>query len=190
MRRALWFIAMVVGLGALVVAAGCSGAGSRVPDPQGVPEQTRNVSLFFSTGRTLVEEPRLVDSKDVYEKTLGELLAARPVRNSEIAIVQPTAKARSVTFERGVLTVDWSRDVLEFDAEPKEKVLALAAILSTFGQFPEVKKVRFTVEGKTDGKLDGKDIQVFWGRVSLRGQPWSVLRPGSKSSEESGKSRL
>jgi len=167
-------------LGILALVAGCSGVGSRVPDPEGVPEQTRSTSVFFSTGRSLFEERRLVDAKDVYGQTLAELVEARPVTNPDVAIVQPAAKVRSVKLDRGVLTIDWDRDVLKFEAEPKEKVLALAAILRTFGQFPEVKKVRFTVEGKTDGKLDGSDVQVFWGRVSLRGQPWDVLRPSTK----------
>ena len=66
-------------------------------------------------------------------------------------------------------------DVLSFEAEDPEQTLALAAFLMTYGQFPEVKKVAFTVEGKSKGTLDGRDIQKFWGRVSLRGSPWDVL---------------
>lgn len=186
MRRTVALMLAGSAVAILVITAGCSG--SRVPEPEGLPEQTRKVSVFFSTGRTLLEEPRLVDAKDVYRQTLKELLAARPVRNPDIAIVQPTAKVRSVALSRGLLTIDWSADVLRFRAEPKEKVLALAAVLTTLGQFREVKKVRFTVEGKTKGKIDGLDVQVFWGRVSLRGQPWNVLRSPSKSSEVPGTS--
>lgn len=181
MRRAVCLALIVSVLGILALVAGCFRVGSRVPDPEGIPERTRIVSLFFSTGRSLFEERRLVDAKDVYSATLTELLAAEPVKNPDVAVVQPSAKVRSVKLDRGVVTIDWNRDVLKFEAEPKEKTLALAAILRTFGQFPEVKKVRFTVEGRTNGEIDGLDVQRFWGRVSLRGQPWDVLRPSSKS---------
>lgn len=156
--------------------AGCSRPGAGIPDPKGIPEKTRKVSIFFSTGRTLIEERRVVDAQDVYRSTLQELLDAEPRENVSVAIVQPDARMRSVAFKKGIVVIDWSREVLKFDAEPKEKLLAWAAILRTLGQFPEVKKVEFTVEGKTDGTIGGKKVRSFWGNVSLRGQPWKVLR--------------
>jgi hypothetical protein len=54
----------------------------------------------------------------------------------------------------------------------------------TLGQFPEAKKVRFTVEGKDKGTLDGKKIEDFWGAISLQGQPWDVIRRPDDGSEE------
>jgi hypothetical protein len=53
-----------------------------------------------------------------------------------------------------------------------------------FGQFPEVEKVRFTVEGQEDGEVGGKDVRAFWGGVSLTDQPWNVLRPAPVTDEE------
>jgi len=173
-------------LGIPAVLAGCSrSAGTPVPEPQQMPEETRRVSVFFSTGRSLLEEYRLIDNKkDLYEGTLQELMSAAPESNPDVAVVQPETKFRSVSVKDGVLTVDWERDVLDFEAEPKEKVLALAAILRTFGEFKEIKKVRFTVEGKTKGRIGGKDVESFWGRVSLKGQPWPVMRPKEPSKKK------
>jgi hypothetical protein len=44
-----------------------------------------------------------------------------------------------------------------------------------------VKFVRFTVEGKEEGSIGGKDVEKFWGTVSLKGQPWKVVRYGAEA---------
>lgn len=183
MPRTLRIFAALAVVASLAL-VGCSGSSSRMPEPTGVPEKTEEVSVFYSSGRTLVEEPSVVDSTKRYEAVLDLLLAATPKINTDIAIVQPVAKVRSVTLKDGTITIDWDREVLNFDAEDREKNLALAAILITYGQFPEVKKVAFTVEGKKDGKLGDKDVEYFWGRVSLKGSPWDVLRQPAKSDED------
>ena len=137
----------------------------------------------FSTGRTLVQEPRLINADDKYADAIAQLLGAQPEVATDIAIVQPVAEVKSVTFEDGTITIDWSAEVLDFEATDQEKSLALAAILTTMGEFEEVEQVAFTVEGQTDGEIEGKDVEDFWGRVSLLGSPWDVLR-GPKPSED------
>ena len=156
--------------------AGCAATAS-VPAPVGVPARTVAANLFFSTGRTLLEEPRVVNADDKYGDTLAQLLKATPTSNTQVAVVQPESKVNGVTLKDGVLTVDWAPEVLGFKAKPSEQVLAWAAIMETFGQFPEVKQVRFTVDGKTSGTLDGRDVGKFWGRITLKGQPWAATRP-------------
>ncbi len=162
-------------LATAVLLGGCQ-AGSDLPEPTGVARETTETSVFYSTGRTLLEERTVIDAKDPYAQVVAVLMKAQPQTDKNIAIVQPQAKVNSVTFKDGIVTVDWSPAVLGFNAEPKEKVLAWAAFLRTFGEFSEVQKVRFTVDGKTSGKADGHDIQTFWGRISLIGEPWPVLR--------------
>jgi hypothetical protein len=175
---ALRILAAGLVLAAVAVAAtGCREAGQGIPAPKGLPAETRQVSVFFSTGRTLFEEKRVVDARNVYLRTVQELVLASPQTNADVAIVQPVAPVRSVEVTGGVATLDWGREVLDFRASGPEKVLALAAFLRTFGQFPEVTKVRFTVEGRVDGRIGGKDVARFWGSIGLRGQPWAVLRP-------------
>lgn len=159
--------------------AGCSGVGTTgadMPDPGVVSEETTEVALFYSTGRSLLEERRVVDANDAYTATLTELLLAMPESNADVAIVQPTAEFNSVTLEDGVLTIDWTAEILDFEATDAEKRLARAAFLATFGRFDEVEKVRFTVEGQEDGEVNGKDVQDFWIAVSLSDQPWDVIR--------------
>lgn len=169
-------------LAALALAAPLAGCGSDIPEPSGVPESTREVSVFFATGRSILEERRLVDAENVYLATLQEIMSAEP-ENNDVAIVQPVATIRSATLDKGVLTVDWDERVLAFEADPKEEIIAKAAFLRTLGQFPEVEKVRFTVDGKTEGTVGGKDVRAFWGTVSLIDQPWSVMRPEPAAEE-------
>lgn len=161
---------------------GCSaGVGSDIPEPSGVATETTETAVFYSTGRSLLEERKVVGAPDAYEATLRELLRALPESNPDVAIVQPEADFNSVSLdEDGVITIDWKAEVLDFEAEPKEKRLAFAALLMTMGGFPEVEKVRFTVEGKDSGEIEGRDVEAFWGDVSLKGQPFKVLRPPTK----------
>lgn len=174
----------VAALALAVAGTGCSRS-ARIPEPTGLPRETTATSVYFATGRSIVEERLVVPADDPYRAALEFWLQARSVEHPEIAIVQPQATVRSMTLDdSGVLTIDWSADVLDFEAEPKEKMIALAGILRTLGEFPEVKKVRFTVEGKTSGTAsNGKDIEAFWGTVSLKGQPWDVLRRPSQDQE-------
>lgn len=167
--------------------AGCAGRttpASDLPDPGSLSEETTEVALFYSTGRSLLEERRVVDRGDVYTATLTELLLAMPESNPDVAIVQPTADFNSVTFEDGVLTIDWTAEILDFEATDAEKRLARAAFLATFGRFDEVEQLKFTVEGQEDGEVNGKDVQDFWIAVSLIDQPWDVIRIATSSTED------
>jgi len=145
--------------------------------PTNLPTETTQVAVYFATGRSLLQELRVVNAQNKYADTLTKWLAGDPTSNPDVAVVQPQAKVKSVTFKDGVLTVDWDRGILDFSAAPKEKVLAWAGILETLGQFPEVQKIAFTVEGKTTGTINGKDVHAFWGNVSLNGSPWKAPRP-------------
>jgi len=163
---------------ATVAMTGCTRrTGAELPKPTiDVPLRTQKVSVYFATGRSLTQEYRIVDADNLYEATLTELMKAES-DNPELAIVQPVAEFNSVTLEDGVLTIDWDRAILDFEAEPEEYTIAWGAFILTFGQFPEVEKLAFTVEGKTEGEIDGKDIREFWGQVTLADQPWDIQRP-------------
>lgn len=176
--------ALVVGLVAAVMMPGVAAlsgcASGDVPAPKNLAQNTEEVSVFFSTGRSLIEELRLVNADDKYGDTIKALVKGDPKDHPGVAIVQPTVQPIKVTFDKatGTVTIDWPAKILEFDAEPGEKTLAWAAFLETLGQYPEVKKLAFTVEGKTSGKAsNGKQIEAFWDRVSLKNQPWPILRP-------------
>ncbi|MDP2181279.1 MAG: GerMN domain-containing protein [Actinomycetota bacterium] len=186
-RRFAIGLAALVSAALLLLSAGCNSGSPGIPDPKDLPTETTSTAVFFSTGRSLVSEPVRVDATNAIEETVREMLKSAPTVNRDIAIVQTTAELLSFSMDEstGVVTLDWAGDVLAFDAEPAEKRLAYAAILMTLGQFPEVEMVRFTVEGKDTGVIDGRDIQVFWVDVSLMDQPWDALRPPEPVGESS-----
>lgn len=174
MKRFLLAIAFLTLVGG---ATGC--LSSDVPPPTvDMPEKTRDISVFYATGRTIVEERHIVeDSKDIIKTALNESLKAQPQDNPDIAIVQPECKVLDVKLDKkGVATVNFSKEILDFDAERKEKALAYGAILETLKQFDEIKSFKFQVEGKEKGMVGGKDIQKFWGDISLSGQPWPIVK--------------
>jgi germination protein M len=178
MRRR--FLIAAVLLGAFVLAfsvSGCGGGSKNVAKPSNLAAETTETTVFYATGRSLVQEPKVVNAKDVYNQTMQEWLKADPQLNTGIAVVQPQTKILSVTVKDGVATIDFDKSVLDFKATAPEKMLAYAAILETMGQFPEINKVQFTVEGKSSGTIGGKDVKAFWGDVSLNKQPWPALRP-------------
>jgi spore germination protein GerM len=171
-----------------LVGTGCSSSerlGANLPEADVVSEETTVTGVFFATGRSIVEERRVVDAEDVYMSTMDEWLAATPVDNPGVAVVQPEAEILSITLEDGIVTIDWSAEVLDFEATESEQLVALASVLRMFGQFPEVEQVRFTVEGVEDGEVNGKDVRAFWGSATLIEQPWDVFRPQPPESQES-----
>lgn len=188
-----WLVTGILVVACLLVAlvmGGCAGGtSSDIPEPPStLAKETTETSLYYSTGRSLLEERRVVDATDPYTAILTELLAANPENNSDVAIVQPVAEFNSVTLEGDQIVVDWKPAILDFEATDSEKRLALGAFLATFGEFSNVKTVKFTVDGKTEGEVEGKEIADFWGAVSLKNQPWDVLRVQHLQSGESTES--
>lgn len=181
LRKIAVLLPLLVGAATLAVSLGGCKAGlqpaSDLPEPSGAAtSETTETSIFYATGRTLLQEKRVVETATMYESTLEELLLASPEKNTDVAIVQPAAEFISITVDEGLATIDWTADILDFEAEPGEKRIALASILATMGQFNEVEKVQFLVEGKTEGDIEGKDIAAFWGDVTLKNQPWDAIK--------------
>lgn len=176
MKRILLLILAAVMLAAAVI--GCQGQ-TGVPDPTiSMPEKARTVLVYFSTGNTLVQEKHVVaDSKNIIKTAIDEVLAAKPQENKDIAIVQPECKVLDVKVDKeGVATINFSKEVLDFEATPKEKLLAFGAIQETLKQFKELKAFKFQVQGKENGMVNGKDVKRFWEAVSLIGQPWPLKK--------------
>ena len=161
---------------ALTFAGGCAFGDKYTPPAADLPERTRQIYVYYATGRTIVEEKRVIaDTPDAIKKALEIALKAQPQDNPNIAIVQPQGKVLNVKVDKsGLATINFNKQILNFEASKKEKALAFAAIIETIRQFKNVKKLRFQVEGKESGFIDGKKIENFWGDISLKDQPWDI----------------
>src|SRR3990172_8808720 len=94
-------LVLLIIAGLAVGALGCL-TGDEVPAPTvALPEKARTISVFYATGRTLVEEKHTVaDDANIATTALNEVLAAKPQMNTEIAIVQPECKVLDVAIDK------------------------------------------------------------------------------------------
>lgn len=136
--------------------------------------ETTSVSVFYPSADTIIQDSRqMAFTADLPLKLMRILFDAEP-EAKDIAVSLPEAEVNSVTIEDGTAWVDFSSDVLVTDAPERTQRTALVAIIYTLTQFPDVERVAFTVEGKTAGNLAGKDIETFWGDVTLEQMPWTA----------------
>ncbi|MEG3070925.1 MAG: GerMN domain-containing protein [Candidatus Syntrophopropionicum ammoniitolerans] len=76
-------------------------------------------------------------------------------------------KVNSIDIEDGLATVDFSQEVLHANVGASGEALGIQSIVNTLTEFPEIKKVSFTVEGEVETAMD------WWGHVGLYQQPFS-----------------
>lgn len=132
------------------------------------------VSLFYPSNDSIAEEKLAVLETDSLPLvTLRELFKADP-QDPKLKVTLPATTVRSVEVTDGVAWVDFDRSVLITGETKTTQRTVLAAIIYTLKQFKGVEKVAFTVEGKTSGTIDGKDVRSFWGDVTLDEMPWSM----------------
>lgn len=166
--------ALAIGLG------GCVPSSSSGPDDaltemdKAVDEKAIEVSVFYPSGNIIAEEKVLVEDGDVPALTAMRTLFKAQPNDKDVKVTLPKAKVRSVKVREGVAWVDFDRGVLATGEGGETQQVALASIIYTLRQFDGVKAVAFTVEGKTSGTFDGKDVAEFWGDVSLGDMPWSA----------------
>ncbi len=178
------FVVMVFVLGLI----GCGGDARPIPPPSTelVEGETTAVSVFYPDGKVLIEERHVVAAdRDLVKTALDRLFEAEP-QEFEVAVVLPSASIRAVKVDgkTGVCTVDFSKEILDFpDESEKARIVAFAAIIETLKQFPEITAVTFLVEGKASGAIDGKQINAFWGNVTLPEDPIPITRETPPTAE-------
>jgi germination protein M len=160
----------------------------RQNSPRPLPK--REVVVYYLT--LMHGRQHLVGERHVVEETpriataaMEKLLHGTPHRRDHLVPFPKKAVIRGVTISQGVATVDWSSDVLEASMGANSEWLAIQAAVWTLTEFPSIKEVRFTVEGKDQGVAsNGRLVEDWWGHVGLYDQPWSrdmslrVLREG------------
>lgn len=168
--------------------SGCSRErSSELPPPTvDVSKETTSISVFYPTGKILVEERRVVEkNQNLPLAALRELFKAAP-KEHEIQVVLPKATVRSVTVAKdGLAVIDFSKEILDFPEPSKEaKIAAFAAIVETLKQFENIKKFKITVEGKEKGVIDGKKIEELWGDITIKRQPIDIVRKKPETTEK------
>lgn len=139
-------------------------------------KETTEVLLYFPVGDELIAEPHDIPIEKNMPRAAVQAIFTTELKLRTTPDVPPGVKVLNVTVEDGLATVDFSREILAYRETPeKTQKLAVAAITSTLAEFPHIKKVQFSVEGKRSGKIDGKDIGEFWGHVKIKDtKPWEI----------------
>ena len=172
-------LAAVIVLSILLVSAVLAGC-TKTPGPtpngqQGVqpPEQKLNLAVYYvkmtQDDAYLVREVHQVSpTAGVARAALEELINTNPADPGAARVLPQATKINSINIVNGTATVDFSREVLRANVGASGESLGIQSIVNTLTEFPEIKKVSFTVEGKVDGQT-----MDWWGHVGLYEQPFS-----------------
>lgn len=137
-------------------------------------ENLTQITVCYPADGMLIEETR-----DIEKSKFNPTGAMRQIFEAENDVkkhrpVIPATRVIDVKVESDTAIVNLERSVLNFKASELDQRLVITAIASTLSQFSNIKKVKLQVEGRESGKIDGKDIDTFWGKVTLKEQPWQV----------------
>ena len=127
-------------------------------------EQSLNVKIYYpdDSGMKLVEVEREIvvdDSIDKYTAAV-ETLKEEPDAENLTTIFPKKAAVRKVTVRDGLATVDFDGSILKgFVGGSTGEEFLIGSIVNTLTNFPEVKRVKFLV--------DGKEIETLSGHMDL-----------------------
>lgn len=184
-----WIVALALPL----ALAACSAPPIATPDALTAPtpglpaEDAVDLTVYFRTGEGasayLTPVTRRVPMVGNLPLRALELLVEGPRADdgADLSPVLPaTTVIRGLEVTDGLATVDLSEQVItdagNLDDTPAHELLALAAIADTLTEFPEIDRVRVTVNGRSSGQVAGVDVAAFWGSWGL---PEALVRDES-----------
>ena len=127
-------------------------------------EHALNVKVYYpdDSGMRLVEVEREIlvdDSVDKYTAAV-ETLMEEPDEENLTRIFPKNAALRSVTVRDGLATVDFDGSLLKgFVGGSTGEEFLVGSVVDTLTNFPEVKRVKFLI--------DGKEIETLSGHMDL-----------------------
>jgi len=202
MRRVFPF-ALALILAAGVVLAGCGSQKTTEPEQQraesgqqgdaeqaGTGSQQVELTVYFArytdTGAWLVPVQRAMPyTQEVARAAVQELIKGPDAGSGLKAVIPSTVKIGSISIAGRVCYLDLSKEVLTDSASigvsATTEGLLLSAIADTLTEFPTITKVKLTIEGKSEGLVDGRAVEDFWGHVGLPDiltRDETVIEPG------------
>lgn len=114
------------------------------------------------------------DEESIRKVALERLLGGMDVGSYKGEFLQPFApgtRILGIVEQAGVVTVNFSKEILDSKADAAVERAMLDAIVLTLSQFGKVRDVRVQIEGKESGSVDGKDAGKFLRHGGLEHQP-------------------
>jgi len=132
-----------------------------------VPEEiTSNFKLYFANNGKLVEENRLITTKDMkFERAIVEELIKGPRNKTLVATISQNAKILSIETIEKICYVNFSKDYIQsVKWEELEEDLIIWSLVNSLTQLDYIQRVQILVEGE---KID------FTNRAFSKSQPFS-----------------
>ena len=150
---------------------------SPAASPTATPAGTQVTLYYLVSGADEIyltaERHTVAKTSSIARAALEELLHGTPQDEDHSTPFPKATKVNSVVIDDGIATVDWNAEVLNGRGGARVEELAIQSVVHTLTEFSSITKVRFTVEGKSQGTAsNGRTIEDFWGHVGLAGQPW------------------
>lgn len=140
--------------------------------------ETVQMTIYSPVSDGLVGEVTEIPKKDYTPKKVLKLLimkeGAPPNSGPYEPFLPSQTKILGVEVKDGLATVNFTRDVLNVEGSEKMQRYAVFAIVKTLTEFPKIKQVKFQVEGRESGKIGERNIEDWWGKVTLKEQPWQL----------------
>ncbi|AJE03514.1 GerMN domain-containing protein [Geobacter pickeringii] len=187
---------LLVAIIVLVALAGCSKEQKNVPQKQVRVSATAAYEKYFGTAPTTDkgtcyafviyfpsarERGRVVpfpfftfDQSSLKKVAVERLLGGMDVGSYRGEFLQPFAAGTRIlglSEQSGVITVNFSKEILASKADATIEKALLDAVALTFSQFSGIREVRVQVEGKERGAVDGREVGTFLGHGGLERQP-------------------
>ncbi len=133
------------------------------------------ITLYFSrfteTEAYLVAEEREVAVQENLPLVALQELIKGPATGDLNPTLPSTTKLLSLEVENGLCTVNLSKEII-FDANQvgvsaTTEALALGSVANTLTEFPQIQEVKILIEGMSEGEIDGRLVQDFWGHIGI-----------------------
>lgn len=170
-------VAFILLVGLLFTIIGCKTSGqkneNKSPSPSKTVVKTTDIAVYYpkmSENDTYVvrEIHKVKKTSDMPKTAVEELIKGKPVTQGAFRVLPAATKVRSVKVnEQGLAVVDFSADVLKANVGASGEEMGITSIVNTLTEFPNIKKVSFTVDGEEKKAMD------WWGHVGLSEQPFS-----------------
>lgn len=158
-KKSFLILLLALCLLAALLLSGCS-----AKDGQDSSDSTTNKTFLIyrvsPEGDKLVSSsytPKSTDFKGILREVLDQF--CQPSKSGDPSALPDTVKINSTTYGISEIDVDFDSAYLSLGKVPE--LLLRSALVETLVQFPEVEKVRFTVEGQPLTQDDGKEISVM-----------------------------
>ena len=162
----------VVAVGVVLFGAGCASNKMVEDSPSsGKPktEQTtpatdkkkalESVRVYYpnAEGTKLIAATKKVKDQKADKYTAAvQALLTEPTEKDEFSVMPKGTKLRSVKFDKGQVSVDFSREfVKNFTGGSTGEIMLVGSIVDTLTEYTEVKTVQILVEGKSIDTLAG-----------------------------------